>query len=143
MVRRLKHLILPEHVRAQILDHARQTLKQECCGLLIGSGENVVKIEEIVRTANRAIDPARRFEIDPQVQFDQLRRLRGSTQRMVGHYHSHPDGPCAPSAYDLSMAHDPEAIWVIAVLRPAETLAAFTCPDRSQGFQPLEIAQPT
>lgn len=134
-----QRLILPVSLRAVILEHARQSPSVECCGLLIGVGEDMISVEAVERAANMAAEPGRRFEIDPQVQFDLLRRLRGTDQSIVGHYHSHPGGPPAPSAYDLSMAHDPDAIWVIVALRPDEAMAAYTCQDQTQGFQPLQI----
>jgi len=132
-------LILPAPLAARILDHAARASAAECCGLLIGGGEGDIRVAEIAPAANCAADPTRRFEIDPQVQFDWLRRLRGSRRRIVGHYHSHPGGPATPSAHDLAMAHDPEAIWVIAVPRPLARLAAFQCPDPARGFVPVPI----
>lgn len=134
-----RRLFLPEPPRAMILDHARQSPTLEVCGLLIGSGDDLISIAAVEKVANRADEPGRRFEIDPQVQFDLHRRLRGSDQRVIGHYHSHPGGPAAPSAYDLSMAHDPDAVWVIVTLHPSEAVAAYICLDQANGFQTLQI----
>lgn len=132
-------LILPVALREQVSKYARQGQPFECCGLLIGSGQGTVAVQGIVAADNVSKNPELRFEIDPQVQFDALRRLRGTSQRIIGHYHSHPKAPAVPSAYDLSMAHDPEAVWLIVTLNPIEALAAFICPNQAQGFQPLTI----
>ena len=134
-----QHLILPTSLRHQIFEHARQNSSFECCGLLIGSGTDFVVVQAVVQAANVSRQPRDHFEIDPQVQFEAMRRLRGTTQRIIGHYHSHPGGPTTPSAYDLSMAHDPEAVWLIITLNPTEALAAFICPNQKQGFKPLLI----
>jgi len=131
-------LVLPGAVRAQIFEHARQTPTAECCGLLIGAGISTVAVARIQPTRNVAAEPSRRFEIDPQEQFNLLRGLRGTAQRIVGHYHSHPQGVPAPSNFDLAMAHDPEAVWLIVGLTP-EALGAFCCPDQAVGFVPVPI----
>jgi proteasome lid subunit RPN8/RPN11 len=92
---------------------AREAYPHECCGLLIGEGEACVTITEVVATANVADNPRRAFAIDPQAQFDLLRATRAGNRRVVGHFHSHPDGSAQPSAHDLAMAHDPEALWLV------------------------------
>jgi proteasome lid subunit RPN8/RPN11 len=131
-------VVLPDDVRRGLLDHARRSPDVECCGLLIGAGERTIHIEAYEAAQNIAPDRAKRFEIDPKIQFDVLRRLHGTPRRIVGHYHSHPGGPAAPSAHDLAMAHDPEAIWLIVAPTSGE-MAAFISPDHSQGFVPLPI----
>lgn len=131
-------LILPAQVRVAILNHVRQSPHIETCGLLVGQGGETVIADEVVPTLNNAVDQAKRFEIDPQAQFDLLRRLRGSGQRIIGHYHSHPGGQPVPSTYDLEMAADPEALWLIVGSTPPE-IAAFYCPDQARGFVALPI----
>lgn len=132
-----RRVVLPSAVRDTILAHAREQPGQECCGLLVGRGDDVVEIAQAHKTPNIAPDAARRFDIDPQHQFDLLRGLRGTPQRIVGHYHSHPEGPAAPSGYDLSMAFDPEAVWLIVAL--PDTIAAFVCADQGQGFMAIAV----
>jgi proteasome lid subunit RPN8/RPN11 len=111
---------------------AEDAVPAECCGLLIGHGREHVTVTEVVAAANIAEDSRRRFTIDPQTQFDVLRRLRGSEYRIVGHYHSHPNGNTALSAHDLAMADDPDAIWVVIALDAggkAGVPEAFVCRD--------------
>src|SRR6266568_4128437 len=88
---------------ALLREAAERAYPRECCGLLVGEGEEDVALCEIVPMENVAATPERRFEIDPQGQFDLLRRLRGTARRIIGHYHSHPNGPADLSAHDLSM----------------------------------------
>lgn len=77
----------------------------ECCGALIGRTDGGEK--EVVRLApavNRRTDDPHRYLIAP----DDLRRLeaevRAAGLEIVGYYHSHPDHPAVPSAYDASHA---------------------------------------
>lgn len=109
-------IVLPNEGRSAILSHAQSTYPDECCGLLAGhiDGGTVIRIERIVPSENVAtVRRADRFEIDPQVRFDLMRALEGTNQHIVGHYHSHPDGPAEPSATDRSMAFEPDLVWLI------------------------------
>ncbi|MBL8630139.1 MAG: M67 family metallopeptidase [Rhodospirillaceae bacterium] len=131
-------LILPDAVRDAMIGHAQRTPALECCGLLIGIGDELVTVLEACAVRNIATTPQRRFEIDPQEQFRLLRETRGGDLRIVGHYHSHPEGPPEPSAYDRDMAHDPEAVWCIIGLNPP-VVEAFVCPDQAIGFVRLPV----
>jgi proteasome lid subunit RPN8/RPN11 len=130
-------LVLPRAVAEQLLAQARAAAPRECCGLLVGQGMHVTRA---VPTANVAGEPNRRFEIDPQSQFDLLRALRGTDEDVIGHYHSHPGAAPEPSAHDLAMAHDPEAAWVIVSPdQPQDTIAAYRCPNPAHGFIRLDL----
>ncbi len=115
---------------------ARAAYPHECCGLLVGEGETAVSVTGIVHTTNIADDPARAFAVDPQAQFDLLRSLRGSPRRVVGHYHSHPQGPAQPSPRDLAMAFDPEALWLLI---SGEALRAFRRPAEEDRFVEVPV----
>ena len=114
---------------------------RECCGLLVGEGESHVTVTEVVAAANTAEDPYRRFAIDPQVHFDLLRSARGNGRRVVGHYHSHPDGSATPSSHDLAMAYDPGAVWVVMAATAAGVSPprAFRRPSSEGGFVEVPI----
>jgi proteasome lid subunit RPN8/RPN11 len=134
----LVYLRLSAHQADILRQTAAAAYPHECCGLLVGEGEAEITVCEIVPTANVADDPRRTFRIDPQVQFDLLRKLRNSTAgwRIIGHYHSHPDGAAIPSSHDLAMAYDPEAIWIVvaATADDASAPKAFRHPYGRDGF---------
>ena len=96
---------LSKDLMDQIRSHGRETYPEECVGALLGrKGEpaQVVSVERIdnIRTAERA----RRYEISPQ---DYLRVEGLAAEKslaLLGFYHSHPDHPAAPSAYDREHA---------------------------------------
>jgi proteasome lid subunit RPN8/RPN11 len=131
--------------QAEILrDVAIAAYPCECCGLLVGEGETEITVCEIVPTANVADDPRRTFSIEPQAQFDLLRKVRnsGTGRRIVCHYHSHPDGAAIPSSHDLAMAYDPEAIWVVLAASAGKASApkAFRHPFGLDGFVEVPVA---
>jgi proteasome lid subunit RPN8/RPN11 len=83
---------------------------REICGLLLGSTDN---IEELMPTANIAENPSLQFEIDPSVLIAAYRLERSGGRKVVGYYHSHPNGLAAPSATDAAMAAGDGRIWLI------------------------------
>ncbi len=131
----------PQHAET-LRAAARAAYPHECCGLLVGEGDADIVVTDVVPTPNIAENPNAAFAIDPQAQFDLLRATRGSQQRVVGHYHSHPDGSAQPSPRDLAMAHDPEAVWVVmtASATSASMPRAFRHPCGAWSFVEVTVA---
>lgn len=94
-----------------ILAEARAAEPRECCGLLFGSDAAVTGHRP---AANVHLSPLRHFEIDPQALIDAHRAMRQGGPRLVGYYHSHPEGLPAPSATDRAQAAGDGMIWAIA-----------------------------
>ena len=57
-----------------IVAHARESAPDECCGLLVGTGD---RIDEAVRARNLERGPTR-YRIDPRDHIALSKRLRGS-----------------------------------------------------------------
>lgn len=111
-----------------IVAAAEASYPDEACGLLVGrwSAAGHCRLRRAVPSANLAPDPSVAFEIDPALRLDLQRRLRGGGQRVVGLYHSHPDGPARPSARDLARAWEPGLLWLILSVpagEPVQTAA--------------------
>ena len=95
--------------------HARRERPRECCGLLVGTGHDIL---EAVTTANVAADPLRRYQVSPADHFAQIRRFRepapeGATAGIIGAYHSHSRSAPRPSPTDLEEAFE-DFLYVIA-----------------------------
>jgi proteasome lid subunit RPN8/RPN11 len=99
--------------------HAREASPDECCGLLLGRGDEIV---EAVRARNLADEPATRFLIDPADHFAARRTARERGLAVVGFYHSHPTSPPEPSARDRAEFSYAGYLYAIVSLRvePAE-----------------------
>lgn len=108
---------------------AAQAAPNEACGLLLGGDEC---ISEAKPCANIALDPAKRFEIEPQALIDAQRAERGSGPELLGYFHSHPSGPPEPSATDREQAAGDGKVWAIV----ASGLVRFWR-DGNEGFKPL------
>src|SRR5690606_28387897 len=101
----------------RIADAAEAAYPGECCGLLVGIQHRNGDIEVKRAVPSRNLGKARdRFEIDPQLWVDLTRAHRGGPMRVVGLYHSHPDGPAQPSAIDLEAAWGEELAWLIVAV---------------------------
>lgn len=101
-------------ISRSLLDRIEQAAQDarpdECCGLLLGQGQQV---HEIAPARNVAEDPTRRFEIDPAALIAAYRNSRQGGPEVMGHYHSHPTGPAMPSKCDADMAIADGGIWLI------------------------------
>jgi proteasome lid subunit RPN8/RPN11 len=125
--------------RPAVLEHARAAYPHECCGALLGlrrGGEKLV--EEVLAISNSGEEQTRRnrFLITPE---DVLRAELHARERgleLLGYYHSHPDHPALPSAYDLEQAWPFYSYLIVPVSRghPGEPLSWVLAEDRSQFF---------
>ena len=106
-------------VADEIRAHARRDHPREACGLLLGRGG---RIEAAVEATNVADCPEHQFEIDPALLLRCHREARDGGRRLLGWYHSHPNGRGGPSATDAARVADDGMIWVIVA---RDTLRAF------------------
>ena len=101
---------VPAAAMAELRAHCARAAPEEACGLLVGAGDEVARVEP---AENVAEDRLRRFEVDPRLLLRLHRELRDGPLSVLGVYHSHPQGLPEPSAVDLAKALDPELVWLI------------------------------
>src|SRR5207247_8093258 len=97
---------IPEQLIHQISLHGEMTYPDECCGVLLGiqqDGSQIVR--EILATENsQDASRHRRFYITPE-QYQNAEHLAADKLlELLGFYHSHPDHPAIPSAFDTEQA---------------------------------------
>jgi proteasome lid subunit RPN8/RPN11 len=131
-------MILPNAIVESIERHARDAYPYECCGALLGRGASILQVLPI---ANSSDEPRqRRFRIRPE-DFQRTEKHAEQQQlELLGFYHSHPDHPARPSAYDLEHAW-PNLIYVILSIdsQRAGDLTAWSLRDDRSRFEPVEI----
>ncbi|MDJ0599640.1 MAG: M67 family metallopeptidase [Crocosphaera sp.] len=107
----------------QIHRHAEMTYPEECCGLLLGTleGDNkrVIDVREtenswtnemnenlpnIPSSNQQPLSKKNRFSIDPSVLLEIQKEVRDRSLNIIAIYHSHPDHPPIPSAFDREIA---------------------------------------
>jgi proteasome lid subunit RPN8/RPN11 len=112
----------------------------ECCGVLGGRPGKVKEVLKLVPVTNRRTDDPHRYLIAP----DDLRRieaeLRASGLEVLGCYHSHPDHPAAPSAFDTDQAWPWYSYIIVRVDRAAAAdLTSWVLADDRSAMSPESI----
>ena len=108
-------LAVPRAVLERMRDHGARTYPDECCGALIAlrPGE-VAEAFPISNTTDG--ERRRRFLIGPDEYRAAESRAAAIGGDVIGFYHSHPDHPAVPSAFDLEHAW-PNLSYVIVSVR--------------------------
>ena len=94
--------------------HGTETFPDECCGALIEVGGLIVDAFRLPNTTSGGA--ARRFRIGPDDYRASEARASELKGTLAGFYHSHPNHPARPSAYDLEQAW-PNFSYVIISLK--------------------------
>ena len=135
---------------AQMTQAAETAYPKECCGLLVGTEapDSALTISRVVASDNvHPTDGNDRFEVDPWVRFNLMRELGEigdkpqGLERIVGHYHSHPDKPAKPSAHDLACAFEPALVWIIIGVDggTVQTVSAHKLQDDRAAFRQIPL----
>ena len=104
---------------SQISAYCEKIYPEEACGLLVGAaGEGQDHLGgravcEVICTKNISDQPTTRFEIDPTVLLTVMKDGRMKGQKIIGHFHSHPDQNAEASENDKAMISDENFIWLI------------------------------
>ncbi|MBB5687152.1 M67 family metallopeptidase [Sphingobium boeckii] len=121
----------------RILDHAAGSPTREVCGLLLGDEGRIL---DVVAAANVAAEPETRFEIDPAILFAAIRAERLGGPRVIGHYHSHPNGIAAPSQRDAADAGDRARLWLVIAKKQTTLWHSGVVTGLHGCFAPLELS---
>lgn len=131
----------PRHLSA-IGRHGEADYPAEACGLIGGSVEGHRKIAvQLVPLVNRRTDSARnRYLIDPESFRRGEERLERDGLDVIGVYHSHPDHPPVPSAFDREHAWPRLSYVIVGVERGrAGDTKSWVLPDDRGTFEEEEI----
>ena len=136
----------PREILKRMKTEALEAYPEECCGLLVGTREadGQTTVTKAVPSRNMRTDnPHKRFEVDPRIHFEVLKSTRDTEEKIIGHYHSHPDHPPLPSETDLKMALDPELVWIILGVAKSTVSAvnAFALRPDGSGFDPEPLRE--
>jgi len=99
-------LVLDSRHATAIRRHGEADYPAEACGLIGGALEGDRKVViQLVPLANQRTDAARnRYLIDPESFRRAQEKLERDGLEVIGVYHSHPDHPPMPSAFDREHA---------------------------------------
>lgn len=138
---------IPESLVGEIRRHAREAYPDECCGILFARADpsepdaprTVVALE---RAANEFEgERRRRFVIRPDDLRSAERSVEGTDRNVAGFYHSHPDHPARPSAFDQDHAW-PWYTYVVVGVTATDTpaIGAFELGESDGTFREVPLA---
>ena len=85
--------------------HACEALPSECCGILLAQGNDLSTVSCVLRAENAEREgPQQRYSLGHKAHIRAVEREASSDDRIVGYYHSHPDGGTQPSRCDTTQA---------------------------------------
>jgi len=126
----------------QVHTHLCRAYPDEGCGVLVGRDEGTERIvERVIPLDNRREDErSRRYLIPPEELLVVERDARESGLDVLGFFHSHPDHPARPSAFDLEHAWPYYSYLIVSVEqgRVASAASWRLVPDRTR-FEPETI----
>jgi proteasome lid subunit RPN8/RPN11 len=102
-----------------MLAHVQSGLPLEACGLLAGQDNfisHIYIIDNILRSPVA-------FEMDAQQQIEAMLNVEAQGLELIAIYHSHPQGPQAPSQTDIAKAYYPELAQIIVSLLKSQPAA--------------------
>lgn len=99
-------LVLPAAHTERVRAHLCRAYPEEGCGVLLGREVNGVReVDRIVELDNqREASRHNRYVISPEQFLRAEQAARAAGLDVIGFYHSHPDHPARPSAFDLEHA---------------------------------------
>ena len=134
----------------EIREHGARAFPHECCGFLLGrlDGDTRRVMRVLPATNDRGEEERHnRFTITPEASFNAEKVARAEELDIVGHYHSHPNAPAKPSAYDLDHATWPGSSFAIVSVRDGEpeNLTSWLLADDRSEFheETIKIVQET
>ena len=97
---------ITEKIVKKIEYHGERTYPEECCGILLGKSEegNHYIVDCLEMDNHQDENRRRRFLITPDQYRFAERTAKNMNSELLGFYHSHPDHPAAPSAFDTDHA---------------------------------------
>jgi proteasome lid subunit RPN8/RPN11 len=91
---------IPQSIFDEMLEHAREEVPNECCGILGGKGGEATTLS---RATNSEASPLR-YRIADQDLIDIHNEIEDKGEVLVAIYHSHTASPARPSQTDINLA---------------------------------------
>ncbi|MFZ1081360.1 MAG: M67 family metallopeptidase [Candidatus Kryptoniota bacterium] len=127
----------------QIEKHGEQTYPEECCGIMLGLNDGDTQIiESVVELENEQDENRRRrFFVTPKQYLQAERTAAQRSLELLGFYHSHPDHPAIPSAFDTEHALPWFTYFVVSITQgKANKLTAWKLNETREHFDEKELS---
>ena len=115
-------IILSKSQFDEIVNHAKNQLPNEDCGLLGGIvKENKKFVKKLYFLTNVDASPEH-FSMAAEEQFAAVKDMRSNNLQLFGNFHSHPNSPARMSEEDKRLAFDKNLSYLILSLAESEPI---------------------
>lgn len=128
-------VVVPPSFIEKMLDHAKSSKPNECCGVLGGRGSIITSVHPLKNQANSST----KFFAEPKDLIDAARKIRTHQEEMIGIYHSHPDCPAEPSQTDQQENEYPGSYYFIISLKDQEPDIQCYIMNEQRNFRRIEM----
>ena len=136
-------IVISNYNLQKIHKHAREAYPFECCGILVGLFGDKKEVKEVREVKNINKDRVHdRYEIDPREFYMVDKDSSKNGLKVIGFYHSHPDHPPRPSAFDTERAWQSYSYIIISILKGKDLITkswVLDEGDKSFKEEPLEV----
>ncbi len=124
-----------------IKNQVKRSYPLECCGLLIGTNTSEKKVVEVRQVENKNTERTHdRYEIEGKEFMKVDKEAKKKGLQIIGIYHSHPDHPAVPSAFDTDHAWAGYSYMIIAIeKREKVDIRSWIFNDEKRQFDEEEI----
>ncbi len=121
-------ITITRDIKEKMLQHARNVLPYEACGVISGSAD---RGPLQFYPARNELQSTTRYHIDPHDLYRIIMDIENQGHEIWGIFHSHPASPAYPSETDLKQSYYPDAYYLIASFSDARKpeLRAFKIAD--------------
>ena len=114
---------LPRGLAAELVEHARADLPNECCGMIAGRGDTATRVHRATNTEGSPF----MYVMDPREQLRIMDAIDDSGDDLLAIYHSHTRSAAYPSRTDVELAFYPDTLYLIVSIadRDAPEIRAF------------------
>jgi [CysO sulfur-carrier protein]-S-L-cysteine hydrolase len=132
---------IPRQLIAELITHALADDPNECCGMLLGVGEEA---DELHRMSNVNKKPISRYTMDPGELLEAQEKAKKSDREFVAIYHSHTFTQGYPSRTDIRNAVKVASIATVHVIvslveKTRPVVRAFSVNEESEEVTELVI----
>lgn len=118
-------IILNHEQFDSLVEHAKNILPNEDCGLLGGRLDGDKRIVEKIYFLTNADASPEHFSMNPAEQFTAVKDMRSHGWQLIGNFHSHPKSPARPSEEDKRLVFDTTLSYLILSLAREPALKSF------------------
>ncbi len=127
-------LKIKKEIFNEMIQHCRECLPYEACGILAGKDNIVTKIYKIKNIENSSVS----YFMQPKEQLLAMKDMKIYSIDMLAIFHSHPIGSAEPSQKDIDLAFY-DLYYIIVALEPKFEVKCFKIENRKADEQELLI----